>query len=135
MLLERARAREFHGSISDAGPAIVAAELATYRGPFLAPAPPLARLDTTQPIAALLADLAGVLDARLRASAVCSPPLHVVPDRLGGWHVQREGEDRPLSEHTSATDAEGAAVREARDTGSPDVVVHDRYDRVHRAGR
>ena len=134
VLLERARAREFHGSISDAGPAIVAAELATYRGPFLAPAPPLARLDTTLPTAALLADLAGVLDARLRASAVSSPPLHVVPDRLGGWHVEREGEDRRLSKHTSLTDAEGAAVREARGTGSPDVVVHDRYDRVHRAG-
>ena len=132
--LERARAREFQASISDAGPAIVAGDLATYRGPFLAPAPPLARLDTTRPTAALLADLAGVLDARLRASAVASPPLHVAPDRLGGWYVQREGEDRPLSEHTNLTDAEGAAVREARGTGSPDVVVHDRYDRVHRAG-
>jgi len=64
-----------------------------------------------------------------------SPPLHVLPDRVGGWHVQREGEDHPLSEHTSLTAAEGAAVREAGDTGSPDVVVHDRYDRVHRAGR
>ena len=132
VLLERARAREFNGSISDAGPAVVAAELVTYRGPFLAPAPPLARLDTTLPVAALLADLAGVLDARLRASVASSPPLHVVPDRLGGWHVERD--DRRLSKHTSLTDAEGAAVREARGTGSPDVVVHDRYDRVHRAG-
>ena len=68
-------------SVSDAGPAIVAAELATYRGPFLAPAPPLARLDTTRPIAELLAALAGVLDARLQASAAPSPPLHVVPNR------------------------------------------------------
>ena len=135
VLLDRARERRFHRSVSDAGADIVAAELATYRGPFLAPAPPLARLDTTQPTAALLEHLAGMLDERLRASAVCSPPLHVVPDRLGGWHVQREGDDRPLSEHTSETDAEGAAVREARDTGSPDVVVHDRYDRVHRVAR
>ena len=133
--LERARAREFHGIDLRRGTGDRRGrDLATYRGPFLAPAPPLARLDTTRPTAALLADLAGVLDARLRANAVASPPLHVAPDRLGGWHVQREGEDRPLSEHTNLTDAESAAVREARGTGSPDVVVHDRYDRVHRAG-
>ena len=67
--LERARAREFNGSISDAGPAVVAAELATYRGPFQAPAPPLARLDTTQPTPSSIAELAGILDARLQASA------------------------------------------------------------------
>ena len=65
LLLERARARELHGSISDAGPAVVATELARHRGTFLTPAPPLARLDTTQPVPQLLADLAGALDARL----------------------------------------------------------------------
>ena len=59
-------------------------------------------------------------------------PLHVIPDHVGGWRVQREGVDQPLSEHNSATDAESAAVREARDTGTPDVVIHDRYDRIHR---
>jgi aminoglycoside phosphotransferase family enzyme/predicted kinase len=68
LLLERARARELRGSISDAGPAVVAAELARHRGTFLTPAPPLARLDTTQPVAKLLADLAGALDARLAAT-------------------------------------------------------------------
>ena len=131
--LERARAREFHDSVSDAGPAIVVAELATYRGPFLAPAPPLARLDTTRPVAELLATLAGVLDARLHASAAPSAPLHVVPNRVGGWRVEREGEDRPLSEHNSATAAERAAIGNARATGMPEVIVHDRYDRLHRA--
>jgi hypothetical protein len=60
-------------------------------------------------------------------------PLHVLPDRLGGWRVEREGEDRPLSQHNSETDAEGAAVSEARITGTPEVVVHDCYDRVRRA--
>jgi len=59
-------------------------------------------------------------------------PLHVIPDQVGGWRVQREGEERPLSEHNSETEAESAAVREARATGTPDVVVHDRYDRTHR---
>ena len=54
--------------------------------------PPLARLDTTRTTAALLADLAGALDARLQGSTASSPPLHVSPDRVGGWYVQREGE-------------------------------------------
>ena len=91
VLLQRARSRARDGSISDAGPAIVAQQLAIYRGPFLAPGPPLARLDTTRPTAALLADLAGVLDARLEARAASSPPPHVIPDRGGGWNIQREG--------------------------------------------
>jgi predicted kinase len=131
--LERARAREFLDSVSDAGPAIVVAELATYRGPFLAPAPPLARLDTTRPVAELLATHASVLDARLQASVAPSAPLHVVPNRVGGWRVEREGEDRPLSEHNSATAAERAAIGNARATGMSEVIVHDRYDRLHRA--
>jgi Uncharacterized protein conserved in bacteria (DUF2188) len=71
--------------------------------------------------------------AALPDPAGASPPLHVLPDRVGGWRVEREGEDRPLSEHNSETDAEGAAVSEARATDTPEVVVHDRYDRVRRA--
>jgi predicted kinase len=133
LLLERARTRTRDGSISDAGPAIVAQELAIYRGPFLAPGPPLARLDTRRPTAALLADLAGVLDARLQATAASSPSLHVSPDRVGGWNVRREGESQLLSEHNSETDAENAAIRTAKDTSAETVVVHDRYDRVRQA--
>jgi len=64
-----------------------------------------------------------------------SSPLHIVPNQLGGWCVQREGSDQPLSEHNSETDAERAAVRAARETDTPEVVVHDRYNRVHRASR
>ena len=62
-----------------------------------------------------------------------SRPLHIVPNQLGSWHVRREGADRPLSEHASATDAELAAVRAAHATDAPEVVVHDRYNRVRRA--
>jgi predicted kinase len=133
--LERARAREFQATVSDAGPAIVAAELARFGRPFLAPAPPLARLDTTEPIVELLAELSEALDARLRTSVPCPQPLHVRPDRVGGWHVQREGEDRPLSEHTNETDAETAAMRNARATATSQVLVHDRYHRIHRANQ
>jgi hypothetical protein len=59
--------------------------------------------------------------------------LHVLPDRVGGWRVEREGDDTPLSEHNSETAAEGAAVNEARVTGTLEIVIHDRYDRVYRA--
>jgi aminoglycoside phosphotransferase family enzyme/predicted kinase len=64
VLLERARARELRRSVSDAGPSVVAAELAGHRGRFHAPAPPLARLDTTRPVPELLSQLAGLLDER-----------------------------------------------------------------------
>ncbi len=64
-----------------------------------------------------------------------SSPLHVVPDRLGAWHIQREGEDRPLSIHRTTTDAEREAIRCARATGAVEVVIHDRYGRTHRAPR
>ena len=57
-------------------------------------------------------------------------PLHVIPDRVGGWRVEREGAEHPLSEHNSETEAEDAAVTAAQKTDTPDVVVHDRYDRI-----
>jgi hypothetical protein len=52
--------------------------------------------------------------------------IHVVPDRLGRWRVQREGEEQPLSEHGTVTEAERAAAREP----VVEIVVHDRYGRV-----
>lgn len=67
VLLARAADRAAHGSISDAGPAVVADELAVHRGPFQPPGPALARLETTLPVPRLLETLAGILDARLRA--------------------------------------------------------------------
>jgi hypothetical protein len=60
-------------------------------------------------------------------------PLHVIPDRVGGWRVEREGAEQPLSEHNSETAAEGAAVTAARDTDTPEVIVHDRYDRIRQS--
>ena len=63
--LERAAARAARGSISDAGPAIVATELGVHRGRFEPPGPTLARLDTTRPVGELLEALATELDARL----------------------------------------------------------------------
>jgi aminoglycoside phosphotransferase family enzyme/predicted kinase len=64
VLLERARERALQDSISDAGPNIVAAELAVHHGAFLPPGPPLARLDTTRPMLEQLAQLAEAIDAR-----------------------------------------------------------------------
>ena len=88
--LERARAREFQATVSDAGPAIVAAELARFGRPFLAPAPPLARLDTTEPIVELLAELSEVLDAQLRTS--------------GPWPRSSAADDRPMTRDMSSAD-------------------------------
>jgi aminoglycoside phosphotransferase family enzyme/predicted kinase len=65
VLLERARDRAGSGSISDAGPNIVATELAVHRGRIVPPTPPLAHLDTTRPLPELLADLARALDERI----------------------------------------------------------------------
>ena len=61
-----------------------------------------------------------------------NPPVHVLPHRLGTWVVQREGDHEPLSEHGSETAAELAATRDA---GAAEVIVHDRYARVHVARR
>jgi hypothetical protein len=59
------------------------------------------------------------------------PLLHVSSDRRGVWRVQAEGEPRALSEHASETDAERAAARHAAATGAHEIIVHDRYHRVH----
>jgi len=62
VLIERARLRALRDSVSDAGPEIVAAELARH-GRIEPPRPPIARLETTRPVAELLAQLAAALDA------------------------------------------------------------------------
>jgi sulfide:quinone oxidoreductase len=59
-------------------------------------------------------------------------PLHVLADRLGRWRVEREGDDQPLSQHDNETAAEVAATE---DEGTAEVIVHDRYERLHRASR
>jgi hypothetical protein len=57
--------------------------------------------------------------------------LHVRPDQRGVWRVHCEGKERVLSEHLSETEAERAAARLAAVTGVQEVIVHDRYHRVH----
>jgi hypothetical protein len=54
--------------------------------------------------------------------------LHVVATSLGEWQVRRDDDQRVLSAHDTATDAE----REARRAGAAEILIHDRYDRVHR---
>jgi aminoglycoside phosphotransferase family enzyme/predicted kinase len=63
VLLERARLRALRDdSVSDAGPEIVAAELARH-GRIEPPGTPIARLETTRPVPELLAQLGAALDA------------------------------------------------------------------------
>ena len=57
--------------------------------------------------------------------------LHVIPDERTTWRVYETEAPAPLSEHTSATDAELAAQARAEDRGAERVVVHDRYHRTH----
>ncbi|HEX5925982.1 MAG TPA: hypothetical protein VFY45_19285 [Baekduia sp.] len=52
---------------------------------------------------------------------------------LTTWRVFDAGAPAPVSEHTSATDAELAARKHADDHGADRVVVHDRYHRTHDA--
>ncbi len=59
--------------------------------------------------------------------------VHVIPDHLTTWRVFDAGAPEPVSEHTSATDAEFAAREHAEDNGADRVVVHDRYHRTHDA--
>lgn len=66
VLLERARERARHHSVSDADQRIVAAEIAVHHGAFRPPGAALARLDTTRPMPEQLESLALALDARLR---------------------------------------------------------------------
>jgi aminoglycoside phosphotransferase family enzyme/predicted kinase len=65
VLLERARRRALGDSVSDAGPNIVATELAVHRGGVITPTAPLARLETTRPVPELLAGLAQSLDQHM----------------------------------------------------------------------
>jgi hypothetical protein len=60
-------------------------------------------------------------------------PLHIRPNARGDWSVEREGETQPLSVHRSETDAERAAASHADRSDATEIIVHDRYDRVHRA--
>ena len=57
--------------------------------------------------------------------------LHVLPhERSGSWLVEAPDGDAPLSWHTTAGEAEGAARRHSADRGDCPIFVHDRYRRV-----
>jgi hypothetical protein len=58
--------------------------------------------------------------------------IHVEPTSTGRWIVRLDDERESLSEHESATDAERAARDLAQHEGAEDVLLHDRYARVHR---
>jgi hypothetical protein len=60
--------------------------------------------------------------------------VHVIADERTTWRVYDAGAGEPVSEHTSATDAELAARARAQDRDAQRVVVHDRYHRTHDAG-
>ena len=59
------------------------------------------------------------------------PCIRVVPEPRGAWAVTRAGEDRPLSLHASATEAERHALRERR--AGERIIVRDRYGRERTA--
>jgi hypothetical protein len=61
--------------------------------------------------------------------------VHVIPDERTTWRVYDTGATTPVSEHTSATEAQLAAEVFAEDRNADRVVVHDRYHRVHNAVR
>jgi hypothetical protein len=56
--------------------------------------------------------------------------IHVRSSETGLWSVQREDRDVPLSEHTTETEAERAAIERAAALDDASVVIHDRYSRV-----
>lgn len=57
--------------------------------------------------------------------------IHVRYSDTGSWAVQPDDRDAPISHHPTATAAERAAIAYAATAGEIDVVIHDRYARVH----
>jgi len=56
--------------------------------------------------------------------------IHVKSSSTGIWTVQPEDREVPLSEHTTETEAENAAIERASAFDDASVVIHDRYARV-----
>ena len=57
--------------------------------------------------------------------------VQVVPGRKGVWTVRGVDDAAAASVHASATEAERAAHDYARVRGATQVVLHDRYARLH----
>ena len=60
--------------------------------------------------------------------------IHVRATPAGTWRVEPADPDEPVSEHSTATEAEREAQRFAR-AADADVVVHDRYGRTRITSR
>ena len=56
--------------------------------------------------------------------------IHVVPGRTGRWSVHA-AQAAPAYVHENATEAQTAAWRMATSHGAQEILVHDRYCRVH----
>ena len=60
-----------------------------------------------------------------------APGLHIEPTASGRWVVCYEHHKQPLSDHPTASEAQGSAQRRARTEGITRVLLHDRYTQVH----
>ena len=60
-----------------------------------------------------------------------APELHVEPTDSGRWVVCYEHHQQPLSDHLTASEAQGSAQRRAHAEGIARVLLHDSYTRVH----
>jgi hypothetical protein len=60
-----------------------------------------------------------------------APELHVEPTDSGRWVVCYEHHEQPLSDHLTATEAQGYAQRRAHAEGIARVLLHDSYTLVH----
>ena len=60
-----------------------------------------------------------------------APELHVEPTDSGRWVVCYEHHTQPLSDHLTASEAQGSARRRAHAEGIARVLLHDSYARVH----
>jgi len=58
--------------------------------------------------------------------------IEILPDERGTWRVVDDSmAGALLSRHPSATDAEQAARHYADELDADEIVLHDRYHRVH----
>jgi hypothetical protein len=67
--------------------------------------------------------------------ATLAPTVYVEPDRTGRWIVRRAEDRDALSRHETATDADRAARALVREDATLEVLLKDRYQRVHHGRR
>ncbi len=57
--------------------------------------------------------------------------LHVTPNGAENWLIRQERDGGIVGEYGSKHEAEAAARQHARADGDLEVVIHDRFGRVH----